>query len=55
MRAAVRGCAALGTLCTLCILAGCAAWPAVAPQPSACGAGEATTACQIERYHNVNV
>ncbi|MBG9390277.1 hypothetical protein [Caenimonas aquaedulcis] len=35
-------------------LAGCAAAP-VPRTPSACDAGESTYACQVERYHNVNV
>ena len=36
-------------------LYGCSNIPRSAPQPSACAQGEATYACQVERYHNVNV
>ena len=35
-------------------LAGCAGLPQSGPLASACTAGEATYACQVERYHNVN-
>jgi hypothetical protein len=36
-------------------LAGCSGLPQAQPVASACAAGEATYACQVERYHNVNV
>lgn len=38
-------------LATALILGGCDR-PAYQPPPSACQAGEATYACQVERYHN---
>jgi hypothetical protein len=34
-------------------LAGCSALPQATATASACAAGEATYACQVERYHNV--
>ena len=39
----------------LAALAGCAGLPPYMPHPSACDAGEATYACQVERYHDVAV
>lgn len=45
-----RACAAL----LFCLLAGCAAAPSAPRMTSACDLGEATYACQIERYNNVN-
>ena len=37
-------------------LAGCSGMPVQQQHAaSACSAGEATYACQVERYHNVNV
>ena len=36
-------------------LAGCSSVPYGHETASACSAGEATYACQVERYHNVNV
>jgi hypothetical protein len=36
-------------------LAACSNLPYVQDTASACSAGEATYACQVERYHNVNV
>ncbi|MDB5940796.1 MAG: hypothetical protein JWQ13_362 [Ramlibacter sp.] len=35
-------------------LAGCSGMPQAQPVVSACAAGEASYACQVERYHNVN-
>ena len=47
---------AISVLVMVVALAGCAV-PAVQQQAwvSACAAGEATYACQVERYHNINV
>jgi hypothetical protein len=39
----------------LLLLAGCSGMPRQPAGTSACDAGEATYACQVERYHNVNV
>ena len=39
----------------LAALAGCAGLPVYTPYPSACAAGEATYACQVERYHDVAI
>jgi len=36
------------------LLAGCAGMTPYRPGPSPCDAGEATYACQIERYNNVD-
>jgi hypothetical protein len=36
-------------------LAGCSGVPRVQSAASPCSAGEASYACQVERYHNVNV
>ncbi|MFC5498520.1 hypothetical protein ACFPOE_13320 [Caenimonas terrae] len=36
-------------------LAGCSGLPRYQSAVSACAAGEASYACQVERYHNVNV
>jgi hypothetical protein len=36
-------------------LAGCSGLPRAQYVASPCSAGEATYACQVERYHNVNV
>ena len=35
-------------------LAGCSSLPPAQVSGSACDAGEATYACQVERYHNVS-
>jgi hypothetical protein len=35
-------------------LAGCSALPPIQVAPSPCDAGEATYACQVERYHNIS-
>ena len=42
------------TLALLLALAGCSALPAARSSSSACDAGEASYACQVERYHNVS-
>lgn len=42
------------TLALLLALAGCSALPAGQRSGSPCDAGEATYACQVERYHNVS-
>ena len=44
-------------LASLLALGGCAAWPqAQAPhEPHPCDAGEATYACQVQRYHDVAI
>jgi hypothetical protein len=34
---------------------GCVSLPPPMPDASPCAAGEASYACQVERYHNVNV
>ena len=39
----------------LVVLAGCTTVPRYEPIVSACFADEASYACQVERYHNVNV
>lgn len=36
------------------VLAGCSGMPATQYAPSPCAAGEATYACQVERYQNVS-
>jgi hypothetical protein len=36
-------------------LAGCSGLPRYQSTASPCSAGEASYACQVERYHNVNV
>ncbi len=36
-------------------LAGCAAPPQVQRQASPCDEGEATYACQVQRYHDISV
>ncbi len=46
---------ALGIALLLVLLAGCAGLPPHQPSESACAAGEASYACQVERYRNVNV
>lgn len=38
----------------LLLLGGCAGLPPAVREPSQCDAGEATHACQVERYNNVN-
>lgn len=43
----------LGTI-FLVAVAGCAGLPQAAPEPSPCTAGEASYACQVERYRNVS-
>lgn len=45
---------ALG-IAVLLALAGCTNLPAHPSDPSACAVNEASYACQVERYHNVNV
>lgn len=40
-------------LAFLLLVAGCSGGAPRQASPSACGAGEASHACQIERYHNV--
>lgn len=42
------------TLAMLFALAGCSALPPARSTGSACDAGEASYACQVERYHNVS-
>lgn len=42
-------------LLLLLALAGCAGLPRPEQAASACAGGEASYACQVERYHNVNV
>ena len=42
------------TIALLWALAGCTGLPAARDTGSACDAGEATYACQVERYHNVS-
>jgi outer membrane biogenesis lipoprotein LolB len=37
----------------LLLLAGCSGVPQAPRQPSPCDAGEATSACQIQRYHDI--
>jgi hypothetical protein len=39
----------------LLVLAGCSGLPQYHSTASPCSAGEATYACQVERYRNVNV
>jgi hypothetical protein len=41
-------------LALLLALAGCASQPPTRSAGSACDAGEASYACQVERYHNVS-
>jgi hypothetical protein len=41
-------------LLMLLALAGCSALPPTHAAPSPCDAGEATYACQVERYHNIS-
>lgn len=36
------------------VLAGCTGLPSASPTPSPCAAGEASYACQVERYQNVS-
>ena len=36
------------------VVAGCSGLPASQLEPSACVAGEASYACQVERYQNVD-
>ena len=45
------------TLCAVLLLAlaGCSGLPRQPVEPSACAGNEASYACQVERYHNVNV
>jgi hypothetical protein len=45
---------ALGIMVLL-VLAGCATAPGYQPVASPCAVSEASYACQVERYHNVNV
>ena len=48
---------AMAKACTIVLilaLAGCAGMTPYRPGPSPCDAGEATHACQVERYNNVN-
>lgn len=42
------------TIALLFALAGCSAQPPAQYSGSPCDAGEATYACQVERYHNVS-
>lgn len=42
------------TIALLFALAGCTSLPAARHTGSACDAGEASYACQVERYHNVS-
>jgi hypothetical protein len=42
------------TVALLLALAGCSGLPPAQYTESACDAGEATYACQVERYHNVS-
>jgi hypothetical protein len=44
------------TLCLIVLvaLAGCSGLPLGQSAPSPCAAGEASYACQVERYHNVS-
>jgi len=37
------------------LLAGCSSAPRVQQAESPCAAGEATWACQIQRYHDISV
>jgi hypothetical protein len=37
------------------VLAGCSGVPTYVPRQSACAGGEASYACQVERYHNVAI
>ena len=43
----------LFTVALLVALAGCSSPPPAQYSASPCDAGEATYACQVERYHNV--
>jgi hypothetical protein len=42
------------TLALLMAVAGCSGLPPAQYSGSPCDAGEATYACQVERYHNVS-
>ena len=42
------------TIALLSALAGCSSLPPTRYSASPCDAGEATYACQVERYHNVS-
>jgi hypothetical protein len=42
------------TIALLFALAGCSGLPRAGTSASPCDAGEATYACQVERYHNVS-
>jgi hypothetical protein len=54
--APARACLAAALAVVLAALAGCAGTPVHEQAvPSPCAAGEASYACQVERYQNVNV
>jgi hypothetical protein len=42
------------TMAWLLALAGCSGLPPAQYSASPCDAGEATYACQVERYHNIS-